>query len=158
MSTFAVLLLCIQACLVQHVFGQYIGNSCGCGGAGAIAPAAYSRLGATPGCGNTLGLGSYGGAIGSGYGGALGNGAYGGALGPAGYGAIGSGAAYGGTGEGNVAVYGELPVGGNTAIAGTVPIMGAVRFAGPVAAAGAVSITGQCACGCGAPIAAPVYC
>ncbi|KAJ8707192.1 hypothetical protein PYW08_011326 [Mythimna loreyi] len=128
MSTFAILLLCIQACLVQNVFGY------ACGAPMLVkAPA--------PACGGALGLGAYGGAIGA---------AYGGALAPAAaYGAaVAREAAYGGTGEGNVAVFGELPVAGNTALAGQVPIMGVVNFGGAVPACGAVSISGKCACGC----------
>ncbi|KAF9805608.1 hypothetical protein SFRURICE_020993, partial [Spodoptera frugiperda] len=121
----AVLLVCIQACLVQVVFGQYLGGvGCGCG-APALAPAPALLAPAAP-CGGALGLGALGlGAIGS---------AYGGALAPA---AAYGGAAYGGAGEGNVAVLGELPVSGTTAIGGQVPIMGAVSFGGAVPAAGA---------------------
>uniref|UniRef100_A0A2H1W2T4 SFRICE_020046 n=1 Tax=Spodoptera frugiperda TaxID=7108 RepID=A0A2H1W2T4_SPOFR len=122
----AVLLVCIQACLVQVVFGQYLGGvGCGCG-APALAPAPALLAPAAP-CGGALGLGALGlGAIGS---------AYGGALAPA---AAYGGAAYGGAGEGNVAVLGELPVSGTTAIGGQVPIMGAVSFGGAVPAAGAL--------------------
>ncbi|XP_022834916.1 chorion class A protein Ld5-like [Spodoptera litura] len=136
MSRFAVLLVCIQACLVQVVFGQYLGGvGCGCG-APALAPAPALLTPAAP-CGGALGLG----AIGSAYGGALSPAAaYGGAIAP--------GVAYGGAGEGNVAVLGELPVSGTTALAGQVPIMGAVSFGGAVPAAGAVSISGKCSCGC----------
>ncbi|KAJ8704481.1 hypothetical protein PYW07_011669 [Mythimna separata] len=128
MSTFAVLLLCIQACLVQNVFG-----SCGCGAPLPVkAPAAP--------CAGAYGLGAYGGSFGSAYGRTLTPAAYGGAMAP--------GAAYGGEGEGNVRVFGELPVAGNTALAGQVPIMGAVNFGGAAPACGAVSISGKCACGC----------
>lgn len=62
-------------------------------------------------------------------------------------------AAYGGSGLGNVAIAGELPVGGATAVAGQVPIIGAVQFGGPVCAAGTVVIAGSCGCGCTAPAA-----
>ncbi|XP_047038466.1 chorion class A protein Ld12-like [Helicoverpa zea] len=163
MSSFTVLLLCIQACLVQNVFSQCLGAYAP---ATIIAPAALST--AAP-CGSGLGYGAglaglayptaglagaglagpFGLASGLGYDGL----AYPGAAG------YGSGvAAYGGAGEGNVAVAGELPVAGNTALYGQVPIMGAVSFSGPVAAAGSVSISGQCACGCNAPLTTPVYC
>lgn len=57
-------------------------------------------------------------------------------------------AAYGGTGVGDVAVAGEMGVGGTTLVAGQVPILGAVEFCGTVPASGAVSITGSCGCGC----------
>ncbi|KAJ8704486.1 hypothetical protein PYW07_011674 [Mythimna separata] len=129
MSSFTVQLLCIQACLIQNVFG-----SCGCG-----APMAV-KVPAAP-CGGAYGLGAYGGAFGSAYGGALAPAAaYGSAMAP--------GAAYGGEGEGNVVVFGELPVAGNTALAGQVPIMGVVNFGGAAPACGAVSISGKCSCGC----------
>ncbi|XP_045782589.1 chorion class CA protein ERA.1-like [Maniola jurtina] len=139
MNTFAVLLLCVQACLVQNVWGQLI----------------------APGCGGTYGLGAYGladGIYGPGIGAygladrayGLGVGAYGLADGVYGLG-LGCGAAYGGEGIGDVAVAGTLPVEGRTLVAGQVPIMGAVEFGGVVPAAGGVSIAGSCGCGCRGP-------
>ncbi|CAB3241651.1 unnamed protein product [Arctia plantaginis] len=94
MKTFAILFVCIQACLVQNVFGQCLGRI---GGFGAgIGPLGY---------GAELGLGAYG------YGAELAYPAGGCGLGPYGYGAeLGAIAPYGGIGEGNVAVAGELPV------------------------------------------------
>ncbi|XP_045782549.1 chorion class A protein Ld12-like isoform X7 [Maniola jurtina] len=154
MNTFAVLLLCVQACLVQNVWGQCLR------GAELVGPAYGGYLGGlgAP-CG--LGLGAYGladGIYGSGigaYGLADGNygrgiGAYGLADGVYGLG-LGCGAAYGGEGIGDVAVAGTLPVEGRTLVAGQVPIMGAVEFGGGVAAAGGVSIAGSCGCGCRGP-------
>ncbi|KAJ8707221.1 hypothetical protein PYW08_011355 [Mythimna loreyi] len=136
MSSFTVLLLCIQACLIQNVFGQV------CHGAPkpVISPALTSPMWASP-----CGLTAPGHAASLGWTSGL---AYDGLAfpGAAGYGA----AAYGGSGEGNVAVAGELPVAGNTAVAGQVPIMGVVNFGGAVPAAGCVSISGKCACGCDA--------
>ncbi|KAJ8707215.1 hypothetical protein PYW08_011349 [Mythimna loreyi] len=124
MSSFAVLLLCIQACLVQNICQACPGAS-----VSAIVPARVSPCGLAA-QGRAFGLAS--------------DLAYDRLVYPAaGYGA----AAYGGSGEGNVAVAGELPVSGNTAVAGQVPIMGAVSFSGPAAAAGGVSISGKCACG-----------
>ncbi|XP_075988372.1 chorion class A protein Ld5-like [Anticarsia gemmatalis] len=148
MNTFAVVFLCVQACLVQNVFGQCAGrygaevinSGIGCGAA--IAPAAIAP--ASIGCGYANGLGAglgYANGLGAGLGYANGIG-YGNGL--AEY-----GAGYGGAGEGNVAVAGELPVAGTTALAGVVPILGAVSFGGSIPAAGAVSIRGQCSCGCG---------
>nr|XP_021195425.2 chorion class A protein Ld2/Ld41 [Helicoverpa armigera] len=130
MSTFAVLLLCIQACLVQNVF-SYCSTPAGV--ISSVAPI-------TAACGATLAPGA--------------------AYTPSPYSpssiSYGSSAAfspgvsaYGGTGEGNVAVVGELPILGESVIAGQVPIMGAVSFGGAVPAYGGVSITGNCACGCG---------
>ncbi|XP_045782553.1 chorion class CA protein ERA.1-like isoform X10 [Maniola jurtina] len=133
MNTFAVLLLCVQACLVQNVWGQCLR------GAELVGPAYGGYLGGlgAP-CG--LGLGTYG----------LADGVYGLGLGaPLAYG--GCGAAYGGEGIGDVAVAGTLPVEGRTLVAGQVPIMGAVEFGGGVAAAGGVSIAGSCGCGCRGP-------
>ncbi|XP_045782554.1 chorion class A protein Ld5-like isoform X11 [Maniola jurtina] len=131
MNTFAVLLLCVQACLVQNVWGQCLR------GAELVGPAYGGYLGGlgAP-CG--LGLGAYGLADGGIYG--LGLGA-----------PLGCGAAYGGEGIGDVAVAGTLPVEGRTLVAGQVPIMGAVEFGGGVAAAGGVSIAGSCGCGCRGP-------
>ncbi|XP_030022363.2 chorion class CA protein ERA.1 [Manduca sexta] len=132
MSTFAFLLLCVQACLIQNAFGMCARGIVGpaiaplgvpaCGAAfaaPALAPFGAPAL-AAPGLG------------------------WAGLAGPA----VGT---YGGTGIGNVAVAGELPVAGTTAVAGQVPIIGAVEFGGPAAAAGAVTIAGSCGCGCGAP-------
>ncbi|XP_045782626.1 chorion class CA protein ERA.1-like isoform X4 [Maniola jurtina] len=135
MSSFAFLLLCVQACLVQNVFSQ-------CLGAG---PLGYGP-GIAPGVALAPGLAPYGLAAAP-FGvapmavelGGLGLG-----LAPA---AIELGA-YGGAGIGDVAVAGEMPVVGTTLVAGQVPILGAVRFAGDLPAAGTVTITGSCGCGC----------
>ncbi|XP_075988427.1 chorion class A protein Ld19-like [Anticarsia gemmatalis] len=161
MNTFAVVFLCVQACLVQSVFSQ-----CTSRAAVAADPSPYGLAGplALDGC---AGWGGMAAAAPFGYRAGIADiaypglaapyaglaGPYAGLAGPytglaAPYGAA---APYGGAGEGNVAVAGELPVAGSTAVAGQVPIMGAVKFGGDVAAAGAVSIAGQCACGCGAP-------
>ncbi|XP_047541316.1 fibroin heavy chain-like [Vanessa atalanta] len=125
MSTFAFLLLCVQACLIQNVCSQYlrgpIGPAVGCE-AGLISPA---------GLGLGVGLASPA---------ALGYGV--GLAAPCGV------AAYGGAGVGDVAVGGEMGVAGNTLVAGQVPILGGVEFGGIVPAAGAVSIAGSCGCGC----------
>ncbi|XP_047541731.1 chorion class A protein L11-like [Vanessa atalanta] len=132
MSTFAILLLCVQACLVQNVYSQYLGGPLGCGcEAGLAGPLGYGRgLG-------IAGLGCEAGLVGNaGYGLGLGLGAP-------------YGAAYGGAGVGDVSVAGEMGVAGNTLVAGQVPILGAVEFGGIVPAAGAVSIAGSCGCGCG---------
>ncbi|XP_075988039.1 chorion class A protein Ld19-like [Anticarsia gemmatalis] len=133
MNTFAVVFLCVQACLVQSVFSQ-----CTSRAAVAADPSPYGLAGplALDGC---AGWGGMAAAAPFGYRAGIADIAYPGL------------AAYGGAGEGNVAVAGELPVAGSTAVDGQVPIMGAVKFGGDVAAAGAVSIAGQCACGCGAP-------
>ncbi|KAJ8707200.1 hypothetical protein PYW08_011334 [Mythimna loreyi] len=131
MSSFTVLLLCIQACLVQNVFSQACHGAYAPAPAPVIAPCGLAASGLSAPLGLASGL-------------AYDRFAYPSA---AGYGA----AAYGGSGEGNVAVAGELPVSGNTAVAGQVPIMGAVNFGGTVPAAGCVSISGKCACGCDAP-------
>ncbi|XP_034838677.1 chorion class A protein Ld2/Ld41-like isoform X3 [Maniola hyperantus] len=140
MNTFAVLLLCVQACLVQNVWGQYLR------GAELIGPAYGGYLGGYAGdCAGAYGLGApYGLGIGP-YG--LADGAYGLGLGAP----FGCGAAYGGEGIGDVAVAGELPVLGTTLVAGQVPILGAVEFGGIVPAAGGVSIAGSCGCGCRGP-------
>ncbi|XP_046975080.1 chorion class A protein L11-like [Vanessa cardui] len=130
MSTFAFLLLCVQACLVQNVFSQYLGGiGCGCD-AGLAGPLGYGRGLGINGLGCDAGL-----------------------IGPAGYGlglGLGApyGAAYGGAGVGDVSVAGEMAVGGTTLVAGQVPILGAVEFGGIVPAGGAVSIAGSCGCGC----------
>ncbi|XP_045457700.1 chorion class A protein Ld5-like [Melitaea cinxia] len=124
MSTFAVLLFCAQACLVQNVYSQchrgpiaHIAPACGSEGR-LISPAALGHSGiAAP-----LSLAS-----------------------PSG---ISSAAAYGGTGVGEVAVGGEMGVIGTTLVAGQVPVLGAVEFGGIVPAAGAVCISGNCGCGC----------
>ncbi|XP_021208315.2 chorion class A protein L12-like [Bombyx mori] len=125
MSTFAFMVLCVQACLIQNVYGQYLGSlgGCGCG-------AGWNGVGAGW---NELGAGWSG--FDGGYGGGCGS--------------------YGGEGIGNVGVAGELPVGGVTAVGGRVPIIGGVEFGGPACARGAVSICGHCAptCGCGRGLA-----
>ncbi|XP_045782585.1 chorion class A protein L11-like isoform X2 [Maniola jurtina] len=153
MNTFTVLLLCVQACLVQNVWGQLIAPGCG----GAYGLGAYGLADGIygPGIGAYgladraygLGFGAYGLADGI-YG--RGIGAYGLADGVYGLG-LGCGAAYGGEGIGDVAVAGTLPVEGRTLVAGQVPIMGAVEFGGVVPAAGGVSIAGSCGCGCRGP-------
>nr|XP_032525340.1 chorion class A protein Ld19-like [Danaus plexippus plexippus] len=130
MSLFSLLLICIQACLVQNVFSQ-------CLGAGPLA--------------NGLGLG-YGAGLGP-YTAGLGQvetlaGPYGAGVSPFGLDALAG--AYGGAGIGDIAVAGEMPVAGTTLVAGQVPILGAVRFAGDLPAAGTVSIAGSCGCGAGA--------
>ncbi|KAJ0170242.1 hypothetical protein K1T71_014170 [Dendrolimus kikuchii] len=130
MNSFAFLIVAIQACLIQNVYGQCL--------RGAIAPAApcWDSLApaiATPYAGSIASPLGYGGLYGAEYG-------YKGACG-----------SYGGAGIGNVAVAGELPVAGTTVVAGQVPILGAVEFGGPACAAGAVSIAGSCGCGCGSP-------
>ncbi|XP_038217578.1 chorion class A protein Ld12-like [Zerene cesonia] len=56
--------------------------------------------------------------------------------------------AYGGEGIGEVTVLGEMPVAGTTLVNGQVPILGAVRFAGDLPAGGVVTIAGSCGCGC----------
>ncbi|CAH2233538.1 jg4373 [Pararge aegeria aegeria] len=122
MNSFAVLLLFVQACLVQNVFSQCCGGAYGPGLAGA-----YGGYGA---------YGAYGA-----------NGAYG-LAGPALAAPLAYGAAYGGEGVGDVAVAGQLPVAGTTLVAGQVPILGAVEFGGIVPAGGEVSIAGSCGCGC----------
>ncbi|XP_049700118.2 chorion class A protein Ld19 [Helicoverpa armigera] len=138
MSSFTVLLLCIQACLIQNAFTQCIGNYAGdlstlgygsglssnYGYTGLQTPAAYNYASTNP----TLAQSSYG--YGSGF------------AAPYGF------ASYGGAGEGNVGVAGEMPVAGNTALAGQVPIIGSIGFNGAIPAGGAVSISGNCACGC----------
>ncbi|KAJ0170239.1 hypothetical protein K1T71_014167 [Dendrolimus kikuchii] len=55
-------------------------------------------------------------------------------------------------GYGDVAVAGELPVGGNTAVAGNVPVIGYVMFEGCVPAGGLVSVANGCGCGCNGPL------
>nr|P0C0U2.1 RecName: Full=Chorion class A protein Ld2/Ld41; Flags: Precursor [Lymantria dispar]AAA67858.1 chorion protein [Lymantria dispar] len=127
MNSFAFLLVCIQACLVQSVFSQCTSRAAVAADRGIIG--GYG-LGAPYGLGCGYGLEA--------------------PYGWAGYADYGYGLdAYGGIGEGNVAVAGELPVAGTTAVAGQVPIMGAVKFGGDVCAAGSVSIAGKCDCGCG---------
>ncbi|XP_022816955.1 chorion class A protein Ld19-like isoform X2 [Spodoptera litura] len=148
MSTFAFVFLCIQACLVQHVFSQCTSPASvvdvpfglaapGLAARGLAGPMGWSGPGfatnglVAPGIATPFGLASPFAYDGLAYPGV---------------------APYGGAGEGNVAVAGELPVAGTTAVGGQVPIMGAVSFGGVVPAAGAVNINGQCACGCNAPI------
>ncbi|XP_072937432.1 chorion class A protein Ld5-like [Epargyreus clarus] len=132
----AFLFVCIQACLVQDVSSQCIGSY----GAG-LAPAASLAPLASP-CGTALSMFAAPFAtspfipftepflVET-------------AAGPFG--------AYGGAGYGEIAVAGELPVGGTTLVAGQVPILGAVEFGGIVPAGGAVTIAGSCACGCAGP-------
>ncbi|CAH2084050.1 unnamed protein product [Euphydryas editha] len=127
MSTFAILLFCAQAYLVQNVYSQchrgpiaHIGTSA-CGSEGRlIAPAAlgYGGIATTLSAPLASPLGAN------------------------------SASAYGGTGVGDLAVTGEVGVGGTTLVAGQVPILGAVEFGGAVPATGAVSISGSCGCGC----------
>ncbi|KAH9633707.1 hypothetical protein HF086_005052 [Spodoptera exigua] len=163
MSPFAFAFLCMQACLVQNVFGQCTSPAAvvdvpfglaapGLAGRGLAAPCG---LGAASLATNGLvvpGLAAPG-LIAPGFA-ASGIAAPFGLASPLAYDgfAYPGAAPYGGAGEGNVAVAGELPVAGTTAVAGQVPIMGAVSFGGPVAAAGSVSITGKCACGSNSPI------
>lgn len=49
-------------------------------------------------------------------------------------------------GYGDVAVIGELPVGGSTALAGNVPVIGYVTFEGTVPAGGTVTLASNCGC------------
>ncbi|CAH4032621.1 unnamed protein product [Pieris brassicae] len=131
MSSFAFLVVCVQACLIQNVYSQCIGAPLG--------PAAYPGM-ANPG----LALGQAG-LVGP----ALANPAIANpALAPF----ANIAGAYGGSGIGDVAVAGEMPVAGTTMVAGQVPILGAVRFAGDLPAGGVVSIAGSCGCGASGPI------
>ncbi|XP_047541647.1 chorion class CA protein ERA.1-like [Vanessa atalanta] len=123
MSTFAFLLLCVQACLVQNAFSQCLYGGIGPG----IAGPALAREAVLAGTALGLGVG----------------------LAPAAVAAY--PAAYGGAGVGDVGVAGEMGVAGTTAVAGQVPILGAVEFGGVVPAAGTVAITGSCGCGCNGP-------
>ncbi|XP_045782633.1 chorion class CA protein ERA.1-like [Maniola jurtina] len=138
MKSFALLLVCFQACFVQNVFSQCLGTGPYGYGPGILAngpcTGPYGPEVIAPGIAPLAGL--------------IGPGPY------AGYGlgaeliAPGLTAAYGGAGIGDVAVVGEMPVAGTTLVAGQVPILGAVRFAGDLPAAGTVTITGSCGCGC----------
>ncbi|CAH2084037.1 unnamed protein product [Euphydryas editha] len=119
MSSFTVLLLCIQACLIHNAYTQCLGPAGFAGYGSGIAPAAAA--------------GAYG----------YGPGFYGAPV------AAEVLPGYGGSGVGDVAVAGEMPVAGTTLVAGQVPILGAVRFAGELPAAGTVTIAGSCGCGCG---------
>lgn len=49
-------------------------------------------------------------------------------------------------GYGDVAVAGELPVGGSTTVAGQVPVIGYVTFEGIIPAGGLVSVANNCGC------------
>ncbi|XP_069364114.1 chorion class CA protein ERA.1-like [Maniola hyperantus] len=153
MSSFALLVLCLQACLLQSVYSRCLGGDLigpayggylgGCNGYLDGYPGDYYG-GYLGGCGGYLD-GYPGGYFGR-YGGACGlDSAYGiGFAGPLAYGYD----AYGGEGIGDVAVIGSMPVAGTTLVEGQVPILGAVEFAGLVSAAGSVTITGSCGCGC----------
>ncbi|CAH2084032.1 unnamed protein product [Euphydryas editha] len=145
MTLLAFLVLCVQACLVQNAFSQYLGPARYDG----LLPGSIGPLGA--GCGSPgYGLGAE--LIAPGITGYPAGAAYG--LGAEfiapGITTFPAAAAYGGAGVGDVAVAGEMPVAGTTLVAGQVPILGAVRFAGELPAAGTVSIAGNCGCGCGA--------
>ncbi|CAH0715150.1 unnamed protein product, partial [Brenthis ino] len=122
MSTFAFVLLCLQACLVQNVYSQWCGAP----------PLSRAAIAGPYGCGYGMGLstGPFGLA----------------APGLAPYGIPSAAGAYGGEGIGDVAIIGEMPVAGTTFIGGQVPILGAVDFGGVVPAAGAVTIAGSCGC------------
>ncbi|XP_045457661.1 chorion class CA protein ERA.1-like [Melitaea cinxia] len=128
MSTFAFLLLCFQACLIQNVYTQCHGSY----GPSIGRPISWEGGQISTGCGRGLaGL----------IDGSLASPQYASLVGP-------STAAYGGTGVGDVAVAGEMGVAGTTLVTGQVPILGAVEFGGVVPACGTVSITGSCGCGC----------
>ncbi|CAK1593153.1 unnamed protein product [Parnassius mnemosyne] len=49
-------------------------------------------------------------------------------------------------GYGDVAVAGQLPVGGSTAVVGNVPVIGYVTFEGTIPAGGTVSLASNCGC------------
>ncbi|CAF4922756.1 chorion class CA protein ERA.1-like [Pieris napi] len=133
MSTFSIVFLCLQACLVQTAFGWIAEAPCAAGNPmpswGLAGPAA---IGLAPGMAPAqFAPGAFAPASAP--------------FAPVGYEAgIG---AYGGEGIGDVAVAGEMPVAGTTMVAGQVPILGAVRFAGDLPAGGVVSIAGSCGCG-----------
>nr|XP_034838505.1 chorion class CA protein ERA.1-like [Maniola hyperantus] len=136
MKSYALLLVCFQACLVENVFSQCLGAGPYAYGPGLLANGPYGAYGPE--------------LIAPGFAGP-------GLMGPGPYAGCGLGAeliapgitaAYGGAGIGDVAVAGEMPVAGTTLVAGQVPILGAVRFAGDLPAAGTVTITGSCGCGC----------
>ncbi|XP_045782615.1 chorion class A protein Ld19-like [Maniola jurtina] len=55
-------------------------------------------------------------------------------------------------GFGDVAVAGEMPVGGSTAVSGNVPVIGFVTFEGYLPAGGMVSVASNCACNGETPI------
>ncbi|CAH4032633.1 chorion class A protein Ld12-like [Pieris brassicae] len=140
MSTFNIVFLCLQACLVQTAFGWIAESPCAAGNPnpawGLAGPAA---IGLAPG----MAQGPFGPA-------SFAPAPYASAplasapFAPGAYEGIG---AYGGEGIGDVAVAGEMPVAGTTMVAGQVPILGAVRFAGDLPAGGVVSIAGSCGCG-----------
>ncbi|XP_041983173.1 chorion class A protein Ld19-like [Aricia agestis] len=133
---FALLLLAIQACMLQNVYSQCAGAAWPAAAIGAGAwPAAALGAGAWPAAGIAPAaweLGAPGLALAA----------------PA----VAVGPAYGGAGVGEVAVAGELPAAGSTLVAGQVPVLGGVEFGGVVPAAGTISIGGSCACGCGGPL------
>ncbi|XP_045457521.1 chorion class A protein Ld19-like [Melitaea cinxia] len=125
MSTFAVLLFCAQACLVQNVYSHCHRSP--------IAPIAASACGSEGRLTSSTSLG---------YGGIAAPLSLASPLGAS------SAAAYGGTGVGEIAVGGEMGVIGTTLVAGQVPVLGAVEFGGLLPATGGVSISGSCGCGC----------
>ncbi|CAF4922645.1 unnamed protein product [Pieris macdunnoughi] len=149
MSTFALLVVCVQACLFQNVFcwiaePALAAGPLGCASGLAGIPAPFGRAPFAP----ALAPAALAPAV-------LAPAAFAPApfapapfapaLSPAVYEAgIG---AYGGEGIGDVAVAGEMPVAGTTMVAGQVPILGAVRFAGDLPAGGVVTIVGNSGAG-----------
>ncbi|KAG6444394.1 chorion class CA protein ERA.1 [Manduca sexta] len=114
----AILFACLFACVAQNAYAQF-------------------GLGNPLGC-NGLGLGPINPLAGP----------FPGNLGAPGLGLGGLPVAAGPIAYGDVAIAGELPVGGNTAIAGNVPVVGYVMFEGNVPAGGIVSVANGCGCGC----------
>ncbi|KAJ2938327.1 hypothetical protein O0L34_g13245 [Tuta absoluta] len=151
MSTFGILLICFQACLIQTVFG--CGNSCGLGAgyasinninnAAAINAAAYnsaaanvaavSNAAAINAAANNAAAINAANAI------STANAINAASYWPGSYG-------YSAYGSGDVAVSGELGVSGSTTIAGSVPVTGGLTFSGLVPASGLVTISGGCTC------------
>ncbi|XP_026316336.1 chorion class A protein Ld2/Ld41-like [Hyposmocoma kahamanoa] len=130
MNSFAFLLLCAQACLIQAVYKECGYDKVFAADAAAAAAAAAASANAAA---------------------AANAAAFRGAdwdarwAGPVAF----APEAYHGHGAGNVAVSGDLGVAGATLISGQVPVLGDVHFKGQVPAAGAVTISGSCGCGCG---------
>ncbi|KAJ2938321.1 hypothetical protein O0L34_g13239 [Tuta absoluta] len=147
MSPLTVVLLCLQACAIQSVFG--CGNSCGLGAGfasinninnAAINAAAYNSA-----ANNAAAINAANSAA---------------AINAAANSAAAINAAnainsvnywpgsygYSAYGSGDVAVSGELGVSGSTTIAGSVPVTGGLTFSGLVPASGLVTISGGCTC------------
>ncbi|KAJ2939825.1 hypothetical protein O0L34_g18019 [Tuta absoluta] len=138
MSSFAILLLCFQACLIQTAF------SCSCLRANPVAgqisavnnAAAYnaaSNIAASNIAASNFAAANNAALINAA---AYENSVLG----------YGIGAGYSAYGSGDVAVSGELGVSGSTSIAGSVPVTGGLTFCGPVPASGLVTISGGCSC------------